>query len=73
MTDKLDYKKSFFERELNENKKPISAMSKLMQKFGYFYEYENGRYYVYTSQEWRVKKEFDATVKPLFIQLLENQ
>lgn len=63
--NKPDYKKSFFEKSLNKPGVSINAINKLMKQFGYHYEYDRGIYYVYDSFEWKVKLEFEKTVKPL--------
>ena len=69
---KPDYKKTFFEDCLNNKGVPISAMARVIQKYGYFYDYENGRYYVYDSYEWGLRKEFRKNIKPLFDTMLKN-
>lgn len=66
MQNKLDYKKTYFEKKLNDSKVSKNSLYRIMKQFGYHYECENGHYYVYSSYEWKVKQEFDHTVKPLF-------
>lgn len=68
---KPDYKKTYFEKQLNDNKKQVTSLFRRMKQFGYHYEFINGRYYVYTSYEWSVKQRFEKTVKPLLEQLLK--
>ncbi len=57
----------FFEKQLNRHKSEvnITRLYKVMRKYGYHYEYEDGHYYVYTSYEWKVKKHFDNTIAPM--------
>ena len=62
---KPDYKKTFFEDCLNNRGVPISAMAKVIQKYGYFYDYENGKYRVYDSYEWGMRKEFQKSIQPI--------
>jgi hypothetical protein len=69
---KPDYKKTYFEKQLNDNKKQVTSLFRRMKQFGYHYVCENGHYYVYSSYEWKVKQEFDHTVKPLFDTFLET-
>lgn len=70
--NKPDYKKTFFEDCLNNKGVPISGMARLIQKYGYFYDYENGRYYVYDSYEWDLRKQFNKEIKPIFDAMLKN-
>lgn len=68
---KVDYKKSFFEKELNKHHvdSNVLRLYKVMRRFGYHYEIDNGRFYVYTAHEWSVKKKFDKEIKPILQQL----
>ena len=72
MNHKPDYKKSYFETRLNQSKVPIKSLLRSMQQFGYHYEYEDGRYYVYNDYEWKVKQKFDQTIKPMLSLLVEG-
>ena len=63
----IDYKKLFFEKQLNKHKSDanVNRLYKVMRRYGYHYELDNGHYYVYTSYEWKVKKHFDTTIAPM--------
>ena len=69
---KPDYKKTFFEDCLNNKGIPISQMARVMQKYGYFYDCENGVYRVYDSYEWNMRKEFQKNIQPL-VESIMNQ
>ena len=70
--EKPDYKKSYFEKMLNDGKHSLTSVRKRMNDLGYFYEFENGQYHVYDSYEWKIKKEFSKTVQPLFDQIISG-
>lgn len=67
MFNKPDYKKTYFEKILNRKPQTssINGLVKIMRSFGYHFEEENGRYYVYSNYEWGIKKKFDQTIAPL--------
>lgn len=69
---KPDYKKTFFEDCLNNKGIPISAMAKVLSRYGYFYDCENGKYRVYNSYEWGVRREFRKNIQPLFESILDQ-
>lgn len=70
--DKPDYKKSYFEKLLNDGNHSLTSLRKRMNDLGYFYEYENGMYHVYDSYEWKIKREFSSTVQPVFEQIIKD-
>ena len=70
--DKPDYKKTYFEKALNQSKASTHSIRKIMQSLGYHFECDKGHYYVYNPYEWRVKQKFDLTVRPLLDKLLKT-
>ena len=62
---RFDFKKSFLEKRLSSRPIPNNVASSMISKLGYKYEYEDGKYYIYNSYEWDVKKRFDKEVAPL--------
>ena len=71
---RVDYKKSYFEDALNRLPVGASANSlyRVMRQFGYHFELENGRYYVYTDYEWEVKRGFEKTISPLLKSMMRG-
>ena len=71
---RVDYKKSYFEGALNRLPVGASANSlyRVMRQFGYHFELENGRYYVYTDYEWKMKRGFEKTISPLLKSILRG-
>lgn len=63
--DKFDYKKSYLEKRLSNNSISKNVACSLISKLGFRYEYEDGKYYVYNSYEWDVKKRFDREIAPM--------
>lgn len=70
MSDKHDFKKTFFEEQLNKNPHLASGLMRRMLQYGYHCEYENGRYYVYNSYEWDIKKQYEEAAKSILDHLL---
>lgn len=72
MIDKPDYKKTYFEKILNTfpHTFSLSGIMRVMRQYGYYCEYDNGHYYVYTQHEWEIKLQYEDTAKSILDQLL---
>lgn len=72
MIDKPDYKKTYFEKILNTfpHTFSLNGIMRVMRQYGYYCEYDNGHYYVYTQHEWEIKLQYEDTAKSILDQLL---
>jgi hypothetical protein len=72
MRDKPDYKKTYFEKILNTfpHTFSLNGIMRVMRQYGYYCEYDNGHYYVYTQHEWEIKLQYEDTAKSILDQLL---
>ena len=72
MIKDIDYKKTYFEKRLNTlpHSFSVNGLIRVMRQYGYFCEYENGHYYVYTQHEWDIKSRYEETAKYILNQFL---
>ena len=72
MIKDIDYKKTYFEKRLNTfpHTFSVNGFIRVMRQYGYYCEYDNGHYYVYTQYEWSIKSQYEDTAKSILNQLL---